>query len=239
MKILSILQPWAWLIVNGHKDIENRSWKTDVRSEILIHAGKNFSDESRDHLVDHADSYRMSADCYQHLSGYKWEHWNEMRGGIVGKATIVDCVREHSSPWKDGGSWGFLLKDAKPLPLFPMRGQLGLFEATPAVLAGVEAVTAFHADINRLGNKVSEHDQTFEPRNFLQWIKACETESVDAVKNLAAHMDGLLINAKGTEPYTSVRRHFCHYAHRALLRRFDVPLSERVSMDMDIPFGAF
>ena len=28
---LSIRQPWAWLIVNGYKDIENRDWKTHYR----------------------------------------------------------------------------------------------------------------------------------------------------------------------------------------------------------------
>jgi hypothetical protein len=28
MKVLVVRQPWAWLIVNGFKDIENRSWKT-------------------------------------------------------------------------------------------------------------------------------------------------------------------------------------------------------------------
>ena len=28
MKVLVVRQPWAWLIVNGFKDIENRSWNT-------------------------------------------------------------------------------------------------------------------------------------------------------------------------------------------------------------------
>jgi hypothetical protein len=34
MKALSLMQPWAWLMVNGHKDIENRNWATlsEVRS---------------------------------------------------------------------------------------------------------------------------------------------------------------------------------------------------------------
>ena len=39
MKALSIKQPWAWLIVNGFKDIENRTWRTKIRGEFLIHAG--------------------------------------------------------------------------------------------------------------------------------------------------------------------------------------------------------
>lgn len=40
MRAISIMQPWAWLIVNGHKSIENRSWRCHVRGPILIHAGK-------------------------------------------------------------------------------------------------------------------------------------------------------------------------------------------------------
>ena len=40
LKALSIKQPWAWLIVNGWKDVENRSWNTHYRGRVLIHAGK-------------------------------------------------------------------------------------------------------------------------------------------------------------------------------------------------------
>ena len=52
MKALSIMQPWAWLIVNGHKAIENRTWRCHVRGPILIHAGKKLDEdaaESHDH----------------------------------------------------------------------------------------------------------------------------------------------------------------------------------------------
>jgi hypothetical protein len=46
MKALSIQQPWAWLIVNGYKDIENRSWFTKGRGKFLLHAGKKLDKES-------------------------------------------------------------------------------------------------------------------------------------------------------------------------------------------------
>jgi hypothetical protein len=39
MRTLSIRQPWAWLIVNGHKPVENRDWATSFRGPVLIHAG--------------------------------------------------------------------------------------------------------------------------------------------------------------------------------------------------------
>ena len=40
---LSIRQPWAWLIVNGHKDIENRDWPTNFRGRLLVHAGQTMA----------------------------------------------------------------------------------------------------------------------------------------------------------------------------------------------------
>ena len=42
MKALSIRQPWASLIVAGIKDIENRSWVTNYRGKLLIHAAQKF-----------------------------------------------------------------------------------------------------------------------------------------------------------------------------------------------------
>lgn len=41
MKVISIHQPWAWAIVSGHKKIENRSWKTSYRGDLLIHSTAN------------------------------------------------------------------------------------------------------------------------------------------------------------------------------------------------------
>ena len=34
--VIVIRQPWAWLIVNGHKHIENRTWPTRHRGTLLI-----------------------------------------------------------------------------------------------------------------------------------------------------------------------------------------------------------
>ena len=46
--VLSVRQPWAWLLVNGYKDIENRNWATEFRGRCFIHAGKNFDQEGYD-----------------------------------------------------------------------------------------------------------------------------------------------------------------------------------------------
>lgn len=39
MKVLTIKEPWATLIIDGYKKYEFRSWKLNYRGKILIHAG--------------------------------------------------------------------------------------------------------------------------------------------------------------------------------------------------------
>ena len=109
MKALSIMQPWAWLIVAGHKDIENRTWATRYRGPVLIHAGKRFDFDPQE--WDWPDIERpLDFDL----------------GGIVGEAEIVDCVTASSSRWFCG-PFGFVIRNARPLPFRPCRGMLGFF----------------------------------------------------------------------------------------------------------------
>ncbi len=49
MKALTVKEPWASLIVQGFKKYEFRSWKTNYRGKVLIHAG--LSKENIDDLV--------------------------------------------------------------------------------------------------------------------------------------------------------------------------------------------
>lgn len=115
MIALSILQPWAWLIVNGHKDIENRTWSTHRRGRFLVHAGKKWGPTQRADL----------AWVGQHFPHIELPTEFEL-GGVVGEARLADCVWDSRSPWFFGPC-GLVLVDAKPLPFLPYRGQLGWF----------------------------------------------------------------------------------------------------------------
>lgn len=119
MIALSVRQPWAWLIVAGHKDIENRNWWTRVRGRVLIHASKTYS------RALHSDyTWAIDGDF-----GIKLPRFEEIeRGGIVGAVHIVDCVRDHPSRWKDRDSYGFVLERPQLLDFRPCRGKLGFFE---------------------------------------------------------------------------------------------------------------
>ena len=119
MKAISIRQPWAWLIVNGHKDIENRTWKTKFRGKILIHASKTMTSLDYSECQHVAESLGVSLPSPQEL--------RKQMGGIVGYTHIVDCVRESHSPWFFG-PYGFSLKGSRVLPFEKTKGMLGIFD---------------------------------------------------------------------------------------------------------------
>ena len=113
---LSIRQPWAWLIVNGFKDIENRTWPTHFRGRIYVHAGKGMTKAEYEEGLILADDAGIAIPAFRDLQ----------RGGIVGEVEIADCVQSHPSHWFFG-KYGFVLKNAKPLPFTPCLGALGFF----------------------------------------------------------------------------------------------------------------
>lgn len=132
MKAISVKQPWAWLIVHGFKDIENRTWATDFRGEVLIHASKEFD---RNALFEH----RLAPRIFRILASHADGRMDLLRrGGIVGKCEIIDCVESHKSEWFEGPQ-GFVLKNPQPSIFYPMQGQLRFFET------GISPKVADHA----------------------------------------------------------------------------------------------
>lgn len=138
MKALSILQPWAWLIVRPDltdpqqrqapqllKDVENRTWSTDRRGPFLIHAGKTYSRKRHaEYYVAIREMFGIALPAYESMP----------RGGIVGRAFLAGCVRDSSSRWAAPGQWHFQLRHAEPLPFVLWRGQLGFFDVPEEAL---------------------------------------------------------------------------------------------------------
>ena len=73
MKVLTIKEPWATLIINKYKEYEFRSWKTNYRGKILIHSGLSIEKE----ILKRFNDYNLDIH-----PGY-----------IVGEAEIVDCIK--------------------------------------------------------------------------------------------------------------------------------------------------
>lgn len=72
MKVISIKQPWASLIINGYKKYEFRTWKTKYRGEILIHASKSYDKK----LIEYFNEYNLEYPI----------------GCIIGKVNLNDCI---------------------------------------------------------------------------------------------------------------------------------------------------
>jgi hypothetical protein len=122
---ISIRQPWAWLILHAGKDVENRGWPTKVRGRVLIHTGKGMSAEEYEEVRDDFLPFEIEPFTKQkvQLPGF----WELERGGIVGEVEIIQCVNSCSSSWFVG-PYGFVLRNAKPLPFQACRGALGFFK---------------------------------------------------------------------------------------------------------------
>lgn len=138
MMALSIRQPWASLILKAGKDIENRCWPTKLRGRILIHAAKGMTRNEHEDAIEFA----VRAMRARPRVGVKTTTLRELgfafedlpRGGIVGSVEIADCVSASASPWFVG-EYGFVLRDPKPLPFTPWKGQLGFFDVPDHALA--------------------------------------------------------------------------------------------------------
>lgn len=126
MKALSIRQPWAWLIINGGKNIENRTWPTKFRGQVLVHAAKGMTRAEYD---DASLRVAMAIDSKIQIPAFEVLE----RGGIIGSVEVVDCVQQSESPWFMGPH-GFVLWNRKPLPFRPLKGALGFFNVPDEVM---------------------------------------------------------------------------------------------------------
>ncbi len=96
IKCISILQPWASLVVARHKRIETRSWNTKYRGELYIHASKKWTQQLYDTIID------IGADKHFAESGFVLPF-----GAIIGKVDLVETFPTE-----------LLVSDGKPIETF-------------------------------------------------------------------------------------------------------------------------
>lgn len=115
IKCLSVRQPWAWLIVAGHKSLENRTWDTKYRGPLLIHASAR-PDDDPDWLCS----------TINYAKGIKFPAMP--LGSIVGQVNLTAVVTDSDDYFFDG-PYAFQLTDPvmfeRPIPL---KGKLGLYD---------------------------------------------------------------------------------------------------------------
>lgn len=147
MKALSLTQPWAWLVIHGGKDIENRKWNTKLRGRFLVHAAKGMKP------ADYDGAQKLA----EEIQGCQFAHHMPLpeqldRGGIVGIVELFDvvppvvragqtCIPEGLAEplhrWHFPEQYGFRLRNVRQLPFTPCRGALGFWEVPPNVLGAL------------------------------------------------------------------------------------------------------
>lgn len=144
-KVLTVKNPWAWLIAQGIKDIENRTWRTNFRGRILIHAAAT-------------SAKRKDEALFELLSKEQWKEfkkWDKIRAAkrpinlsdvfadepksqILCSVEIVDCVINHPSIWAEKGTteegkqiYNWVLANPRPEPDYAglkIKGALSLWD---------------------------------------------------------------------------------------------------------------
>ena len=126
MKVISIKEPFATLIMNGSKLIETRSWKTNYRGELYIHASKKLIKKE---YLNNPYIFKLVKDK------------NMNYGNIICKVNLVDCIymdqkfldeiKKNKQEYNLGlyklGRYAWLFKDVVPINPVEAKGKLNIW----------------------------------------------------------------------------------------------------------------
>jgi hypothetical protein len=141
VKAITVRQPWAWAIIYGAKDVENRAQTWSYRGPLAIHAGTTWSPQGEvDDRVWNALCRTWHADAWRCENVHDAPSARPDRfpfGVIIGVADLTDVHRAGEgccdSPWADAEYHGkpsthLVLADPQPIATpIPARGSLGLW----------------------------------------------------------------------------------------------------------------
>ena len=128
MRVLSLKEPFATLIYEKKKLVETRSWKTNYRGELYIHASMTKISKS-----DLEDKELMSL----------VENKNMNFGNIICKCNLVDCIymtKEYVEDMKKNnhqeyicweyseGRYAWILDDVEPISSIKAKGNLNIWQ---------------------------------------------------------------------------------------------------------------
>ena len=90
---LTIIQPWVWAIEHAGKRCENRSWPTNRRGPLLLHAGMKYDHDGeafvkrlcRREGIDFPDNAPLTL----------------LRGGVLLRVLLVGCFRAGDKTYHD------------------------------------------------------------------------------------------------------------------------------------------
>ena len=141
MKAITLTQPWASLVAVGAKTIETRSWSTNYRGPLAIHAAKGWKRADRDLLLPTGYGGTTNP-FYRALSPFV-PSVDADRGHVIAIVTLIACrhigwdglnpmtltEEERAFGNYQSGRYAWVLDNVRILAApVPARGALGLWE---------------------------------------------------------------------------------------------------------------
>lgn len=126
MKVLSVRQPWAWLIAIGCKTIENRTWERKFRGRFLIHAS-----QARAEKLDGWQDRVVREYCAK--KGITLPNFDDLpKSAIIGSVELYDIDKSeaYNDPFAEDFQMHWMLRDAKMFdePIMGIKGKLFLWD---------------------------------------------------------------------------------------------------------------
>ena len=113
IQYISLRQPWAWLVLQGFKDIENRGRVSHFRGELFIHASS-----SRQYLEEDVEAVREEYGIEVPASELQF-------GCLIGSVIMVDCVQESKSRGVEG-PYGYLVSEPRWIEPIDLKANAGM-----------------------------------------------------------------------------------------------------------------
>ncbi|WP_020578906.1 ASCH domain-containing protein [Actinopolymorpha alba] len=145
MRALTVRQPWAWALIHGGKNVENRTWSTGYRGPLAIHAAAfpTRAGVYRELLANLCEPEVRDA-LHRRYAGQGVKLRDVLTfGAVIG---VIDLTDAHPSrgccrPWAHTAPGVIHLVTANPQPVqpIPCKGRLGLWTPTPDLAAAITA----------------------------------------------------------------------------------------------------
>ena len=138
MKALTLTQPWATLVAIGAKKIETRSWNTNYRGKLAIHAAKGFPQDAQ-HLCFVVPFRDYLGDYVKLNETYFGKHKFPL-GAVIATCDLVKVIRIYANSNVPGkpelmfgdysvGRYMWILENVEVFPEpIPAKGALGLWD---------------------------------------------------------------------------------------------------------------